>query len=197
MKYSSGLTKRPFWFLESKKTAKYILNGLNKKEIIEIAINENIYQVESENRVKTIVNAIFTRLNSLPEIIIQDILNTDVSSSKILVLISVMKTDKLFFEFIYEIFRNKIILGDFKIENKDLNLFFENKSLQSEKIANWKPSIIKRLKGDYIRILINAGVLLDNGDIKEINIPLIDFKVEDDLKNNNLSPFLYAITGEQ
>ena len=49
MKYSTGLTNNSYWYLESKKTAKYMLNGLNREEIRELAIKENIYQVESES----------------------------------------------------------------------------------------------------------------------------------------------------
>ena len=71
MKYSAGLVSKSYWYLESKKTAKYMLNGLNRKEILELAIKDNIYQVDSEYRTKRIANAIYTRLNSLPEIILE------------------------------------------------------------------------------------------------------------------------------
>ena len=196
MKYSSGLTKKPFWYLESKKTAKYLLKNMDRKDIIKIAIEENIYQVESENRAKIIGNSCITRLNSLPKVIVEDIIDTDINTSKILVLISVMKNDRLFFEFMHEVFRNKIILGDLKIDDKDLNIFFDDKILQSETVASWKESNIKRLKGDYIRLLSNAGIININKDLNEIVIPLIDIKVEKDLINNNLSSFLHAITGK-
>lgn len=196
MKYSSSLMKKPFSYLETKKTAKYVLNNLKREEIIKIAIEENIYQLNSENRIKEIGNACIFRLNSLPKIIIEDIINTDISTSKILVLISIMKTDKLFFEFMHEVFKNKIILGDLIITDKDLNIFFDDKALQSEIIVNWKESTIKRLKRDYIKLLSHAGLISLNGGLKKIIIPFIDLKVEKDLINNNLSTFLNGITGE-
>ena len=196
MKYVSGV-KKSLWYLESKKTAKYLLKDMNKEDIIKIAIEDNLYQVENQNRAKTIGNTCITRLNSLPKIIIEDILNTDINTSKILVLISVMKTNRLFFEFMHEVFRNKIILGNLKISNKDLNLFFDEKIMQSETIANWKESTIKRLKGEYIKLLSDAGVITIEEDLRKITLPWIDFKVEEDLKNNKLNSFLYAITGEK
>ncbi|MDR3222982.1 MAG: DUF1819 family protein [Methanobrevibacter sp.] len=195
MKYSTGLTKKAFWFLESKKTAEYILKGLNKEEIIEIAIEKNIYQVESEDRIKTIANTCITRLNSLPKSLIECTLKTDLYTSKILFLIAVMKTDKLFFEFMYEVFRNKIILGDLTIGDKDLNIFFNEKMLQSETVNNWKESNIKRLKKEYIRLLFDAGILENNNDIKKIIIPIIDFRVEENLISNKLNIFLYILNG--
>lgn len=72
-----------------------MLDGLNRKEIVELAISDNIYQVESEYRSKTIANSIYTRLISLPEDILEAIVNSDITTSKILVLISIMKTDRL------------------------------------------------------------------------------------------------------
>ncbi|MDR0912203.1 MAG: DUF1819 family protein [Methanobrevibacter sp.] len=197
MKYSSGLTKKPFLYLETKKTAKYILSDFKREDIIKIAIEKNIYQVENENRSKVIGNACVSRLNSLPRIIIEDIINTDINTSKILVLIAIMKTDRLFFEFMHEIFRNKIILGDLTLNDKDLNIFFDDKALQSETIANWEESTIKRLKKDFIRLLRNAGVISDNTKFHEIIVPLIDLNVEKDLINNDLSSFLYGVTGKK
>ena len=46
MKYSAGIVSKSFWFLESRKTARYILEGLKRQDIIELAVKENIYQVE-------------------------------------------------------------------------------------------------------------------------------------------------------
>ncbi|GAA5818043.1 MAG: putative protein [Methanobrevibacter sp. CfCl-M3] len=196
MKYSSGLVWKPFLFLESKKTAHYILERNNRKKIVEIAIKKNIYQVKTDNRSKTIANICVTRLNSLPKIIVKDILSKDVKTSKILVLISIMKTDKLFFEFMYEVFRNKVIIGEKFIDKKDLNIFFDNKMIQSDIVASWAESTIQHLKKDYIRVLKNADIVQPEDDKNKIVIPLIDYNVECDIKNNNLSSYLNAITGQ-
>ncbi|MDR3063033.1 MAG: DUF1819 family protein [Methanobrevibacter sp.] len=196
MRYSSGITKKPFWFLESKKTANYILEGFNREEIFKIAVEKNIYQVETENRVKTIVHTCFNRLNSLPKIILKNIINTDLNTSKILVLISIMKTDKLFFEFIYEIFRNKVILGEKYLENKDLNIFFEEKKLQSDIVSSWSELNIKKLKSSYLTILFNSGLINRDNGKNEVVVPIIDYSVEQSLLNNDFSPYLKAINGE-
>ena len=71
MKYSAGLVSTSFWFIESKKIAEFILEGYSKKEIMEMAIEENIFQVETNNRIKEIVNGVYRRLNSFPEEILE------------------------------------------------------------------------------------------------------------------------------
>ena len=54
MKYSAGIKNISFWLLESKLTAEYILDGLSKEEILDLSLNENLYQVESQYKVKDI-----------------------------------------------------------------------------------------------------------------------------------------------
>lgn len=197
MKYSAGLISKSYWYLESKKTAKYMLDGLNRKQIVELAINENIYQVESEYRSKNVANAICTRLNSLPKVILEAIVNSDITTSKIIVLISIMKTDRLFFEFMHEVFRNKIILGDFLLTERDINVFFEEKKVQSEIIDSWVFSTIRRLKSEYIRMLVDSGLINTDSDKREIIIPLLDYKVKQLLLDNEMGPYLYAVIGEK
>ena len=198
MRYSAGLISKSFWYLESKKTAKCMLSGLNRKEIRELAIKNNIYQVESEYRAKRMVNAIYTRLSSLPEIILQDVVESDVATSKVLVLISIMKTDRLFFEFMHEVFRNNIILGNYSIEDRDMNIFFEEKKSQSEKVNKWVESTIRRLKSEYIKMIKDAGLLkVNSADKREIMVPLLDYRVKQRLMDNNMAPYVHALTGEK
>jgi hypothetical protein len=195
MKYSSTLTKKPLFFLESKITAKLILEGKNREEIIKIAINENIYQVESEKRIKDIGNTCFKRLNTLPKVLIEDIIDFDVSTAKILVLISLMKNDKLFFEFMYEIFKIKLSIGEKFIESKDLDNFFNEKSLQSDIVAAWTEYNVKRLKSSYINILKSSGLIIGENSKNKIFIPVINHKVEQDIIQNDFSPYLEVIKG--
>jgi len=197
MKYSAGLVSKSFWYLESKKTAKYMIDGLNREEIRDLAIKNNIYQVESDYRAKNLANAIYTRLNSLPVIILEDLVNADITTSKILVLISIMKTDRLFFEFMHEVFRNNIILGDFSLKDRDINVFFDEKKAQSEIVDKWVDTTIKRLKSDYKRLLSEAGILRTESDKREIIVPYIDFRVKQHLLDNDMGPYVYAITGEK
>jgi len=197
MKYSAGLVSKSFWYLESKKTANYMLDGLNREQIRDLAIEDNIYQVESEYRTKRIANAIYFRLNSLPEIILENLVKSDIATSKILVLISIMKTDRLFFEFMHEVFRNNIILGNFSLTDRDINVFFQDKKAQSDIVVKWVDSTIKRLKYEYIRMLNEAGLLKVDSNKREIVIPFLDYRVKQHLIDNDMAQYVYAVTGEK
>lgn len=197
MKYSAGLASTSFWFIESKKIAEFILEGYSKKEIMEMALEENIFQVETNNRVKEIVNGVYGRLSDFPEDILECFIRVDVNSAKVFVLISILNNDKLFFEFMHEIFKEHILLGDMTLKNRDFDIFFDNKSYQSDVVENWGDDTVARLKRGYRNMLSEAGVLDTSQKEKTIAVPFIDLKLQQLLIDNNYGPYLFAITGEK
>ena len=197
MKYSTGLTSSSFWFIESRKVAELILDDYSREEILDLALDENIFQVETEKRVKDIGNIIFRRFNSFPEDLLEYFLRTDINSAKVFVLISILKDDKLFFEFMYEVFREHIILGDFTLRPKDFDKFFDEKSYQSEEITGWSEETIERLKGIFKTMLSEAGVLESSGEDRQMLVPFVDLRLKNMLIENGLGPYYYAITGEK
>lgn len=197
MNYSASIISTSFWFLESKKVAELILEGYSKDEILNAALEDNIFQVETERRVRDITNTTYRRLKSFPEEVLEYFVRVDVNSAKIFVLISVLKSDKLFFEFVYEVFREHIVLGDLTLKNKDFEMFFDNKSYQSDIVSEWVDETLGRLKRAYNTMLSEAGVLDTSGNERVILLPFIDLKFKDILIKNDLGTYLYAITGEE
>lgn len=197
MKYSAGLVSTSFWFIESKKIAEFILEGYSKKEIMEMAIEENIFQVETNNRIKEIVNGAYRRLNSFPEEILECFIRIDVNSAKIFVLISILNNDKLFFEFMHEVFKEHILLGDMALKDRDFDIFFDNKSYQSDIVEKWTDETVARLKRGYRNMLSEAGVLDTSNKEKVIIVPFVDLKLQQLLIDNNFGPYLFTITGEK
>lgn len=197
MKYSAGLVSTSFWFIESKKIAELILEGYSKEEILSAALEDNIFQVESERRIRDITNTVYRRLNSFPEEVLEYFVRVDVNSAKVFVLISILKNDRLFFEFMYEVFREHIILGDLTLKNKDYEIFFDNKAYQSDNVSEWVDETRSRLKRSYNTMLSEAGVLDTSTNERVILLPFIDLKFKDILIEHDFGTYLYAITGEE
>lgn len=186
-----------FWFLESKKTAELMVEGKSKKEIEILALNENFYQFNSERRIKRVSNNIYRRLNHFSKNLLELFLRLDSNSAKIFVLISILVDDKLFFEFMYGIFKDKIILGDLTLKQKDFDIFFNNKINESDIVAKWTETTINKLKSIYRKILFEAGIIKEVDDSWNIIIPLIDLNLQKQLIDEGYGPVLYAITGEK
>lgn len=196
MKYSAGLVSHTFWFYETKVTAELMIEGLSKQEILQKALEENIYQVDTERRIKRMFSAIYNRLNGLSEELLEYFVSCDVYSAKLFVFITIIMRDKLFFEFMHEVFREHIILGDYNFRKSDFDAFFENKAAQSEIVASWTERSIKRLPSTYRLMMFEADLIDSKKPECKILPPLIDFNLKNLFEKYELTPFINVFTGD-
>ena len=192
--YSAGMVSQVFAFVETKKTAELIVQGLSKDEIKTKVQEENLYQLKNENRLKRTFNYVYNRLSSLPEGAVELLVKVDNDNAKLLILISIMNTDKLFFEFVYEVYRGKVILGEKAIEDRDINGFFDDKAAQSELVSGWSEAGVKKLKQCYIKNLADAG-LIESTKSREIRYALVNYRIEELLHKYRMDAYINAIKG--
>lgn len=195
MEYKSTIKSRPYLYKETKKAASLINKGLDVNDIKEKSLEDNIFQLESESRKKEVASIVTARLKDLDKQIIYNIENSNIETSKVLVLYAILKTDRLFFEFINEVYKEKILLKDLFIKDKDFNVFFQNKREQSEKVASWSEYTFKKIKQVYIRILFESGLIVNQKGDREIKVPIIEGEVKDYLYSIGDSIYLNAILG--
>ena len=123
-------------------------------------------------------------------------MNSDMNTQKIINLICILKTDRLFSEFVYEVYREKTYLGIESISLGDISTFFHNNASQNERISTWNESTFKRLRTCYTRALCEAGlVTTENKKDFRITPPLLDLSLEQYLTRANQTAILKAITG--
>lgn len=196
MKYSAGMVSQVFAFVETKKLADLLAKGMSKDEAWELVERDNLFQLKNPTRLKRTFNYVLNRIQSLPEELIKLLPVLDAENAKILVLISIMKTDLLFFEFVYGVYRGNMILGEKTIENRALNEFFDDKANQSELVAGWSDAGVQKLKNCYIKNLVDAGLLTDT-KTRTIKPALINYRLEDILRKNDMTAYLNAILGNR
>jgi hypothetical protein len=196
LEYKSTIKSRPFLFKETKKAAYLINKGFKDFEIKDKAKNDNIFQVNTETRRSEIASIVLQRLKAIDDFLIEKIVNGEIGTSKQVVIYAIMKTDRLFFEFMYEVFREKMLLRDFTLQDKDFNIFFERKKEQSERVASWTDYTFYKLKQVYIRILFEAGFIKDQKKDREIVKPIIEEDVAYHLKEIGDTKYLNALIGE-
>jgi len=195
MEYSAGLTSKLFWLQESRKTASYIANGYDKAAIRKIAWEENIYQVKAEYRAFEVLNGTYRRVSVLPKAVMRSFITCDVETAKIFNLIAILMDSRLFFEFIREVYDEKIRLGEKEITDRDLNGFFSDKAMQSEVVAGWSDTAVKKLKQCFTRMMFEAGLLESSAKPRTIRTIHIDYRTEELLAANGLGEYLKAVKG--
>lgn len=194
MNYSAGMVSQVFAFVEAKKLADLISKGLTKSEAWEKVESENLFQLRNENRLRRTFNYVYTRLESLPEEIVKLLPVLDTENAKILVLISIMKTDLLFFEFVYEVYRGKLIVGERTIENRDVNTFFDEKASQSDIVSGWSEAGVQKLKNCYLKNLADAG-LMESTKTRVLKPALVNYRLEEMLEKYDMRTYLNAVKG--
>jgi len=153
MNYSAGLVSQSFWFVEIKKIIKLVNDGMTEDEIKNLCIDENLFGTMKEYRAKRIYGYIWNRTKKLDKAMIELFCTSDIATQKVINLISILKSDRLFLEFMFEVYREKNILGINVIEDSDVNIFFKNKEIQSEDVAAWSDATKCRLRSIYISTL--------------------------------------------
>lgn len=193
--YSAGLISQSFWFIEMKKIIKLIADGKTEEEIKKLCIEENLFGAAKEYRAKRIYGYIWNRAKQLDEKMIELFINSDLATQKLINLIAILKCDRLFFEFLFEVYREKSILGVPAIEDADVNIFFKNKETQSEDVVNWTEATKKKLRQTYLNFMVDANLISVVGKEKTITPPILDIALERYLEATGNGSIVKAITG--
>lgn len=195
-KYSAGMMSVPFLFVETQTTAKLLAEGVTPAEAKRRVLEDNLYQMQSRYRSERYFNAISRRLQTLPKELLPDMAAGDVSQAKLLVLISIMRTDLLFFEFMYEVYRPALNIGNALLETKDINLFFDQKALQSIAVAAWSETTVSHLKSSYAKALAEAGLLADSREPRTITRVYMDSALTEQLQKAGMGNELACVLGD-
>ena len=197
MEYSAGNVSNLLWFVEMRETAKLLQNH-DMKEIQLMVVEENIYQQKAENRARREFNCIKRRLDAIPDSLVELMIDSDINTAKIIALIAAMATDILLFELMYEVYRIKLNMEEDALKDADLNMFFNRKIEQSDIVAGWSDTAIKKLKQTYSKYMQSAGLLQEPvKNERKINKPYMDIELRNILLANDMEKYLYALTGER
>ncbi len=194
-KYSAGAVKMSFWFMEFRKVAGLLANGKSLEEIKETNQNENIFGAPTIVRSRQIFSTVSGRIRTLDESFVEVFQGSDVTTQKLIALVAAMAYDTLFFDFVYEVIREKMIIGNNSFTDSDIRIFFKDKQLQDEKVAKWTDGTLTRLGQSYKAMLFEAGVT-DKGKTERVILkPILDPVLEHWLEDHDMEACLRALTG--
>lgn len=182
LEYSSVLTGAGFMLYEVKQIVVLKEQGFSDTEIKQKVLEENVFQYEKMSSIKRAFPYILKRVNVLDETLLQLITKESLETAKIINLYAIMKSDRLFFEFMHEVIQEKLQKNDYLLEKKDVNSYFTAKAEQSDFIESWSETTIQKLKQVYKKILLETGMLksLKTG---ELNRLIIDEQIKNHLSH--------------
>lgn len=194
--YSSSIKKTPFKYIITKKIAKLMLDGFDRNEIYKKCFDDNYIEIDSTQRRKEVTNVIYERLLELDKYLLEWFYNGDVITSKFLLVYAIAKNDPLFFDFMFEVYRDALLKEKKYISIDDFDIFFESKKEINNVVAGWGHFTIDQLSKGYRNILVESGL----GHRMKRNIvadkAMIHPDVEEHIKLIKDTEYLQALLGE-
>ena len=194
--YSAGIVSKGFWFLEFKKYLELLKIGNNENEIRKMQDEENIFSAPSKDYGKRIISEINKRIKVLPKEIKELFFESDTGTQKVINLLSIMRTDKLFFEYVYNSYRNELLLGTKEYNPGIVMKFLKEKAEQNEEVAKFSETTLKRMQGTYGNYLKEAGLLEEKNKEILYGKVYLDYELEKLLRENNMEIYVKTLKGE-
>lgn len=175
-KYSAGAVKSALWFMEFRKAVHLLEQGRSFDEIKELSAAENVFGASTPARASLIQSTVTARIKELGPSFYPLFQNSDVSTQKLYALTGCFAHDTLFFDFMYEVVREKMIIGTSVLEDAEIRIFFRRKQEQDEVVAKWTDQTLQRLGRSYKTQLYEAGILDEKTRVAERKIlkPILD-----------------------
>ena len=195
--YSAGAVKMSFWFVEFRKVVHLLDEGKSMDEVKQLALNKNLFAAPTILRANQIFSTVSGRIKALDESFIPVFMTGDLATQKLVALIAAMAYDTLFFDFVYEVIREKLMLGSNELKDSDVRVFFKDKQQQNEKVASWTDATLVRLGRCYKTMLYEAGVIDKAKSARKIFRPILDPELTRWLEKNDMAVYIKALTGVQ
>lgn len=193
--YSAGAVKLSFWFMEFRKVVELRGEGKTYEDIKQLSQEENLFATSTPARAKQICSTVTTRVQSLDDSFYPVFSESDLSTQKLFNLAAVMASDTLFFDFVYEVVREKMIIGSNELADSDVQIFFKDKQQQNEKVAEWTDITLNRLGRCYKTMLYEAGITDKAKETRKIFRPILDPMFERWLNEHDMGVLVKALTG--
>lgn len=195
--YSAGAVKFSFWFMEFRKTVQLLADGKSFAAIKALNAEKNIYAASTKARAQMIYSTVTARIKTLDSSFYPVFLSGDLATQKMFALVAALAHDTLFFDFVYEVVREKMILGADELTDADVRIFFKNKQTQSERVAALRDYTLYRLGSCYKTQLMEAGILDDKrtSRTRKILKPILDIELEHWLQDHGYGIMVNVLTG--
>jgi len=194
-KYSATMVSHSFWFTEFQEYIELLNEGLIEDEIRTKAIDENYFKQRTVARTKDVLLILNRRLETLDMDYFTLLPKLDLNNQRLVNLISIMNMDQLFFEFMYEIYRGELILGDAQLHEYEIEAFFNRKRVESVQVAGWTDETVERLTSTFKSFAREAGLLIDQNEYDSVRRPMVDLRLEDLLRKKNANQNLAVLLG--
>lgn len=193
--YSAKLTGEPFLYNETKTIAKFLLNGEDREQLRKRNIEENLIKHKTTKSIVRVNSPIFKRLDVMDKTMLEEFVYSDIENSKYILLYTIMKTDRLVREFVFEVYKEKLMMRKEYIEKFEIDNWYEEKSILSTTLKERSESTIAKLKQVIMKIMQDSGLVIKEKTRFKVVRPLLKEKYINMLDKKGDFEYAKAIGG--
>ena len=182
--YNAAITREQFLFYEMRITAKLINGGLDKDNVVNQVVLENLFQYPTERSVRKMALACIRRLESMEDDTLIAAIATHPSDvAKQVCLYAMMRQYRLVWDFMLTVVGNKYRKLDSSFGKMDLNVFFMRLQEQDDWVATWSETTITKVRQVLTKILVE-NEYLDSINASHLNPVLISPLLENAIRED-------------
>ena len=182
--YNAAITREQFLFYEMRITATLINGGLDKDNVVNQVVLENLFQYPTERSVRKMALACIRRLESMEDDTLIAAIATQPSDvAKQVCLYAMMRQYRLVWDFMLTVVGNKYRKLDSSFGKMDLNVFFMRLQEQDDWVATWSETTITKVRQVLTKILVE-NEYLDSINASHLNPVLISPLLENAIRED-------------
>lgn len=166
--------KEIFWFREIRQAIAFLQEGGSFAQLKQKSEQENFFGAGSVNRSNEIRRTVERRLKAVDASFYTFFLKSSLETQKLLALTLILLTDHTFFRFMDDCFRDKVMTGDFKLDDREFFRVFREIQEEDPRTLKWTDATLKHVRSNFRGILKEAGLLTGNKSPYHIQKPLIN-----------------------
>lgn len=196
MKEYRATVNHAFWYDEFRQYIQLLNSGMTAAQIRTLAIEQNIFLASTPQRGKQMIGVLERRAKQLNREILAMFTELDIPNQKIVTMIAIMKMNKLIAEFMFEAYRNELIIGDNILEEHEYTAFFNKKQSESLEVAEWTNATVRRMRGVIKTFLRDSGLVVERDTKDYLNPIPLNQRLRQALYNDGQQVIIDSLTGE-
>ncbi len=152
-------TNQGFLLQETSQLATLLLGSEDRARIQEMVLTDNLLQLRAEASRKTTYRAVMTRLEGVPEALLELLVSGSVDSRRLANFYLILLKHRLLREFMAEVVleqRQRLLSH---ISAVDVRTFFSRKQDQEPEIGAWSAATLQKSQGNIVNLTSSAGLL--------------------------------------
>jgi len=191
-------TKDYFWFQETRQAIQTIVDkGMAVDDIASLSDMDNFFSAVSKGRAKETAQGVIRRLKVANDEFFRFFIEQSIEQQKLLVMVLIMVEDRTAFEFMNEVFKEKLILGDLTLSDGNVIGFIHSIQAKDTKAAEWSDGSVKKLRTCLKGFLRESGLAVSEGRNLKIVRPILDQRFTDFLYHEDLDVITKIFAGER